>query len=441
MGNLNPERFWREFIEKFYDKQIRRAFKDVLLSFNRFVTLDDFTRYVLYKLEEYTDLPPEVKEQTRKVLEEIYKEAPKESGLPIHTSFDVADIRAIRWLEEMSDFYLGKFFQGDKRLRKEVLDWINDYYLKRGNPLGRGTKGVKEFLNRFGKFLKVKTDWKVRQIVETTVQFAKSASTVNQLAKLRIKEYRWDAVGDRLTCPACRSLDGRVIKTEQGLAEIQKLQANPLALPQIRPIVNQPFYGPTSNAPVKTPPAHPLCRCRIVAHTRIKEIQTVEVPDFAPSNPTTAELYNRFNNLTAEERGNKLRIMQQDAEWGRPPKDAKDKHIENFLRKAVEKHFKKHKEEVGAKDLEDYKRKAREVLEKPDRVFVSLVRAPNPKTGKIVENTYWHFFKGKFYYVGVSEDNYAITTFHRKEGIEEWAKQEVERAQKWKGEAGIIELK
>jgi hypothetical protein len=128
--------------------------------------------------------------------------------------------------------------------------------------------------------------------------------------------------------------------------------------------------------------------------------------------------------------------MQQDAEWGRPPKNAKDKHIENFIRKAVEKHFEKHKEEVGAKDLEDYKRKTREVLEHPDRVFISLVRVIDTKTGRINDLTYWHFFKGKLY-VGVSENNYSITTFHRKESIEKWAEQELNRG----GEAGIIELR
>jgi hypothetical protein len=152
------------------------------------------------------------------------------------------------------------------------------------------------------------------------------------------------------------------------------------------------------------------------------------------------KLYNRFNNLTPEERGNKLRIMQQDSEWGRLPKDAKARHINEFVsQKLVKKHFQKHKDEVGAKDLEDYKRKTRAVLENPDRVFVSLVIVKG-ETGQVRELTYWHFFKGKLY-VGVSEDNYAITTFHRKEGIEEWAEQEMKRAQKWKGEAGIIELK
>ena len=194
------------------------------------------------------------------------------------------------------------------------------------------------------------------------------------MRRLKIKYYRWDAVGDRLTCRACRSMDGRVFSVETGYREMLKVMKNPLNLPQIRPIITEPFYGKSSRAPVKTVPLHPGCRCVMSAHTEEREIRTVERTQGVPETPAQKELEERFQNLTPQERANKLRIAQQDAEWARPPKGPKEKDIKKFLRGHLERKFRKHGEEVGVSSAEDYDKLARSILEEPDRVFVSLVK-------------------------------------------------------------------
>ena len=428
------EKRWIEFVLSFYRRARDRSFKDALSFWRNFVTIEDFSRYLIYKLESYTELTPKEKTFMRKAIEDIYASAPGEAAFPmIKDGFDVEDIRAIKFAEELSDFYLGRFFQGDQRIRKEVIDWIKDYYLKEGNPLGRGTKGVKEFLSKFGDYLDVKTEQKARQIIETTTAFIKGASTLRQMRRLRIKYYRWDAVGDRLTCPACRSMDGRVFSVETGYREMLKVIKNPLNLPDTRPIITEPFYGKSSRAPVRTVPLHPGCRCVMVAHTEEREIRRVERPDGMPDTPTQKDLEERFQNLTPQERANKLRIAQQDAQWARPPKRPKDRHVKYFLGRYVQKHFEKHRRSLGVNSVEEYKELTRQILEEPEKVLVSLHRYGNK------ELTYWAFFKdGKM--AIVSEDNYTILSIY-KISPEEWIKAEKGRVEKQGGVAGFVELR
>ncbi len=255
------------------------------------------------------------------------------------------------------------------------------------------------------------------------------------MRRLKIRYYRCYAVGYRLTCRACRSMNGRIFSVETGYREMLKVMKNPLNLPQIRPIITEPFYGKSSRAPVKTVPLHPGCRCVMVAHTEEREIRTVKRPQGVPETPAQRELEERFQNLTSQERANKLRIAQQDAQWARPPKRPKDRHIKDFLGKYIQKHFEKHKSEVGAKSVEECEAITRDVLGNPDIVFVSLIKFVNHKTGKIEKGTYWHFFKGNLH-VAVSKDNYSLLSLYKVE-VDKWLEDELKKG----AETGIIELK
>jgi len=424
------EEKWIRFILTFYSKQTRRAFSEILSFYKNFVSYEDFTRYLIYKIEEKTELPPKAKSFIKQVIEDIYYSAPKEVGLPeIGESLELEDIKAIQMAESMSDFYLGRFFRGDRKLRKEVLSWLSDYYFKEGNPLGKGTRGIQEFLERFGGFLQIKTEHKARQIIETTAQLIKSASWINTMMKYQVKRYRWDAIGDRLTCKACRSMDGRIFKVEEGYREITELTKNPLNLTKIRPVLSKPFFGSTQKAPIKTPPAHPQCRCRIAIHTEEKEILSVERPPQADETSAQRELEERLGNLTPQERAYKLRIMKQDAEWARPPAKPKDRNLRNFLGDYVRKHFLKHKEELGVRSIKEYRELTREVLQNPERVLISLHQYPGR------ELTYWAFFKEGVMVI-VSEDNYSILSTYKKEP-EAWIREEKERVKN----VGFVELR
>ena len=264
-----------ELVKAFYDKKIQKALKEVFEFYKNLITFDDLSRFIFYKLEEHTTLTPKIKNKLLDVFENLYKESQKEVLKTQEFRFQAPDIEAMQFIDKMNDFYLGKFFQGDKKLRKEVLNWMRDYYLKEGNPIGKEQNGIKVFLDKFGDYLKDKSEKKARQIIDTTVNFVRNSSRIIGYQKSNIKEFVWDAVNDRLTCSACRSMDGRIIKTEVAMEQLNDVMKKGL---ETRPIITKPFRDATINAPVKFPPLHIHCRCSTYAHFREENISYFPEP-------------------------------------------------------------------------------------------------------------------------------------------------------------------
>ncbi|GIW22248.1 MAG: hypothetical protein KatS3mg068_1255 [Candidatus Sericytochromatia bacterium] len=85
-------------------------------------------------------------------------------------------LRIQRYLQICNNF--GRFFNPDKNIQSQVLNWLNNYYLKEGNPIGKDQDGINQFINQFGNFLKIKSQSKARQIIDTSVSYIKSSSTI-----------------------------------------------------------------------------------------------------------------------------------------------------------------------------------------------------------------------------------------------------------------------
>ena len=296
---------------------------------------------------------------------------------------------------------------------------MSRYYLEQGNPIGRGQKGVQEFLDRFGEYIRPQVEWKARQVIDTSVNFLRNSARIRAMQKARVRKFRWDAVGDRLTCKACRSMDGRIFEVKEAARVLDTIESSedPSILKEVRPIINKPFKGPSTLAPVKSPPLHPHCRCRVVSW--IEELEeelptSVERPPGVPDTPLQRELEEEYRSFSRAELTNRIRA-HLGSEWARPPKRAKDKHIENFLGRYAEAHFKKHGAEVGAGTLEEYKRKALEIIKNPEKVYVERNEA----------GTYYAFFKDNLMVVS-SDDNLSILSLYKIEE-ERWIR---ERARK-----------
>jgi len=408
-----------EFFVLLYRKAREETFREALRFLTTFVDFSTFANWLIYKIEESTKLTEEHKEFIYKELEKIWKTYKGKPYLKV-VSGVIPDERVITAFTEMTDFYLGKFFQGDREIKRQVLNWMFDYYLKEGNPIGKGQEGVKEFLKKFGDYLEERTEQKARQIIDTTVNFIRNAADLSQEYESGGKYIVWDAINDRLTCAACRSMDGRIIEVEQAYNQLRQIVENPQDLPNIRPIITKPFEGRTEDCPVKFPPLHPHCRCRITPHVRHlrkkrKFFFHPERPSRVPHNDLQLKLEEYVKNLKEEEIYNRYESLL-GAKWYRLLEQMRN----------LERHFKKHAKSLGVKDIRDYEELFVEVLRNPDRVYLQRYKFVKPKGKKVVEKMDWVVESGNLRVV-IDDDNLLIKSVHEvKESHEEF----LQRAEK-----------
>jgi len=403
-----------EIVEKLYKLlypclgiSLRDALADILRKATYFISFDDLTRYILIALEEKFQLPEKVKYALKLELEKIYKEtqakALSEVGIIFKPELSIPDFRAISYAEKLHDFYLGKFFKGDREIRLRIVKWFSKYYLEEGNPIGRGQAGIREFLDRFGEYIQPQTEWKTRQIIDTSVNFLRNSARIRAMQKARIKRYRWDAVGDRLTCKTCRSFDGRTWEITEAVRILDAIEGSddPRAIVDYKPFVTTPYKGPSSQAPSRLPPLHSHCRCRVVAEIEEKEIPvTIERPAFAKDNPIQRDLEDEYRALSPKELENKIKA-HLGSDWLRPAKGGKGVNAYEKAKDNLEKHFKKHGKELGYKDLEGYAKGVYNIIRSPDQVFIERVKG----------GTYYHFIKDNKVVVS-SDDTLQIKAFY-----------------------------
>jgi len=416
-------------------KSVDSALEEVLSRARFFVSFRDLTRYIILALEQKVRLSAEVKarigEELDKVYERVQRKTLDDIGYPLRFEFGIADRQTINYALKLQDFYLGKFFQGDKEIRLRVLNWMNKYYLEQGNPIGKGQQGIKEFLNEFGQYIQPQTEWKARQIIDTSLNHLRNAARIRALEKAGIKTYRWVAVGDRLTCPVCRSMDGRIFEVKDAVRVLNMLEESedPALITELKPIMKEPWKGSSKTAPTRQPPAHPMCRCSLVADSSYLEESplpvTLERPQGVLDTPLQRELEEEYRALTPEEIRNKIRAhlgsswSRVPANWNKKvPKSLSDKEKEEWFNKELdkyikghlEKHFKKHANELGVTSVKDYEKLSYEIIKKPQAVFVE----------KSDKGTYYIFFKDGVKVVS-SDDALAITSLYKQE-IEDYLK-------------------
>jgi len=391
-------------------ERLHQALEDAFRYAKYFVSFQQFQSFIFAKLQEKMNLPDQAKAYLSKEFERIYKQAQKEAVKNLHdVELGSADIWTIQCAEKLADFYMGGFFQGDTHLRLEVIKWMNQYYLTEGHAIGKGQEGIREFVNRFGQFLTQKTEYKVRQILDTTYNQLKNSARIRAFEKAEITYYQWSAVGDRLTCPYCNAMDGRIFQTSDAIRTIDMIDADPQSLPDVRPFLTSmplPMLRsmPSSNIPSTFPPAHPSCRCTVEAFTETERIPITVERAIRPANfqqeALQTQLENEYRALKPEEISNRIRA-HLGSDWRR---EANGNYDTEAKRLAEE--FEKHGQEVGAGSVEEYERMSHEIIRNPDKVYIQRIQGP---TGF---ETHYIFVKGDK--AVVSSDNHlGIKAFHK----------------------------
>jgi len=420
------------------NKSLKDALSEVFAMWKYFISFQDLSRMILLKLEEKMRLPTEAKEKLRKELERIYRE--EVATLPVnilripqrapdeYPNFIRPDTQTIRYAEKLHDFYLGKFFQGDQEIRRRALNWMSKYYLEKGNPIGRGQQGVKDFIDEFREYIRPQTEWKARQIIDTSVNYLRNSARLRAFQRARIKYYRWDATNDRLTCSACRSLDGRLFRTEDAVRILDTIEASedPTIIRELRPIITEPWKGKTADLLTKWPPLHPRCRCRIVAEEEEVTIPvTVERPSFAKYTPEQMELEKFWGSLSRKEVENRIRA-HLGSSWERPVKGEKGVRAWERAKQQADEHWKKHGREFGYTSKEAYFQGAYDVIKNPERVYVESRRG---KTNLL-------FIKGNQVVVS-NDDELKIVSYYK---LRKEAERDVEAALKGGKRDGLIRI-
>jgi SPP1 gp7 family putative phage head morphogenesis protein len=400
LKDKDVENIFSEIFPSLSDK-VKKALSETLARARYFVSYQDLTRYIMNMLETHVGLSTEEKAKLQSMLEKIYKI--EQAEFPIGIKLTIADERAINYALKLHDFYLGKFFQRDRELRLDVVKWMSNYYLEKGYPIGRGQEGIKKFLDEFGDYLTKRTESKARQIIDTSVNFLRNSARIRAMQKANIKKYRWDATNDRLTCKACRSMDGRVFEVADAVRVLDMLEGSedPTLIKELRPIQTKPQIGPSSSLPTKSPPLHPLCRCRVVAFFEEVEWQTtVERPVWAKDTPIQRELEEEYKALTNEERVNKIKA-HLGADWLRPVKGERGINAYEYSKKRLLDHFYKHGHELGYTTKDDYAKAVYDIIRRPKAVYIDRIKG----------ETFYHFIKDKKIVI-TSDDTLKIITFY-----------------------------
>lgn len=273
---------------KNYSKAIKRVVSDITKALSKLgeaVTYEQVYDTVLYRL--YTNWSEAFKVPQNKTISKfvdiaynffrkdksIFGEVDKDTNLPKAT-FDVVDRRAIEYFKNSDDLYLGKFIT-DPSTRKKIAAYIKEKYLNNDLPIGNNKEALKEFQEEFTNVLQGE-DWKIRRIVDTTVNKLRNTAAVKYMEQALVEEFQIVGVNDRLQCSYCHNLQDKRFSITKAVKQVEQfVVSDPAYVPLDSPFITSVFKnaddiknltGEELQAKgIHYPPFHCGCRDTIVA--------------------------------------------------------------------------------------------------------------------------------------------------------------------------------
>lgn len=193
------------------------------------------------------------------------------SDIP-EASLDLLDLRAIKYLEELDNLYLGKFIT-DESTRRKFKTWLNDMYLDGNVPVGRAGEELEAFLEEFGEVFAYES-YKIARVISTTLNKARNYANVLYINQANLEKFEIVEVMDRITCQWCRHLNGKQFTTAKAVSKIERAinsstrdigKESPFATSIPLEEFEQMETEQIQNRGIDTPPYHCHCRGRVVA--------------------------------------------------------------------------------------------------------------------------------------------------------------------------------
>lgn len=201
----------------------------------------------------------------------------------VRTSFNLQDARAMKYLDDSANVYLGKFVTGDA-LKTQVTEFIKQKYFVNGQAIGNNKKALDEFMAKFKDDLSLDRA-KVRQIIDTTASRARSFGQINGMRSSAVKTFEIVGPTDNLTCAFCDDMVGRVFTASVAISRLDSLIASgPGSVDASAPFLkgNLDFSEVQNSTDAELeaggfgpPPYHPSCRHSMVVHTFYGEDEEV----------------------------------------------------------------------------------------------------------------------------------------------------------------------
>ncbi len=264
-------------IQRLYSRAIESTFSRLLRDFSKLSTstsLEQVQNTMLVGLLdnwENTYLP-QVQKSVEKNMTKLYSKFRKDAsiisgGNAPKASLDLFDTRAIEFLKEMDNIYLGKFI-GDSDTQNRIRRWIKEQYDAGNVPLGGKSKDARRFINEFSDLVE-KESWKIDRIISTSSSLARNIASINYMFQADVEIYTIHEYNDHVTCRYCLHMDGMQFSVSKTREQFDELFTNGIQeLDKFKPFASKYNIDEFVKLDATTlqtlyislPPFHPSCR-------------------------------------------------------------------------------------------------------------------------------------------------------------------------------------
>ncbi|HOR65818.1 MAG TPA: hypothetical protein PLE18_13275 [Candidatus Sumerlaeota bacterium] len=220
--------------------------------------------------------------------------------LPLDQNLAMADQRTQDFLRESDYIYLGKYIHGDDSQRR-LREFIRDEYIDKGTAIGRNPDAIAEFKRQFKEYADYE-DWKVRRIIDTSVNQTRNFAHIRSLQQVGAEIMEIAGPNDNLTCSYCANMLGRKFRVGAMAAAVDRVvSTNPESLPVVKPFLSSQLNDPRELKAwsdenlesrfglTATPPYHPHCRHRVI----ISEISAAAIDELSGQAEATEKMNER----------------------------------------------------------------------------------------------------------------------------------------------------
>lgn len=217
---------------------------------------------------------------------------PQRTREAIGTQLGAPDYEAINYLSRVDPFFASRYVEYGSPRANEIKRFLSEEFLEKGKGLGESQWARDEFKSRFGDLVDRIGERAARVIVDTGVSRARNWSATLSMVENGVAKYRISNPWDRITCPYCKAMRGKVLDVKIEKKRIDSvIEDGREDISQFDRFLNARYAGAEGLERLKTispedlqkgdalPPFHGNCRCSVVADVdSLFEPQTTPEP-------------------------------------------------------------------------------------------------------------------------------------------------------------------